>query len=157
MTNIETNIDSNTETFKCSYMTSLEQKAILADNNRINVLYIDDEESNLFSFRACFRKTFNVFIVNNYDDAVKILSHNNINVLLTDQRMPNITGIDMLTKLKLLIEPAKLPIFMMITAYMSQDILLKAINELQVFKFLQKPFNIEEIQNSIYEAYAKKI
>ena len=44
MTNIETNIDSNIETFKCSYMTSLEQKAILADNNRINVLYIDDEE-----------------------------------------------------------------------------------------------------------------
>ena len=60
----------------------------------INVLYIDDEPHNLTSFKASFRRDFNVFTAESAEEGRKILESNNINVILSDQRMPKMTGIE---------------------------------------------------------------
>ncbi len=147
------------DTFKCSSMTDIEQTIILADCKKINVLYLDDEEANLFIFRMVFGKIFNVFLASDYDSVVSIILNNDINVFITDQMMPTITGSEVLLKLKehfFDTQLKQLPTFMLLTAFVSPELLLTAINDLHIFKYLQKPFNIEEIKNAIYEAYAKR-
>jgi response regulator RpfG family c-di-GMP phosphodiesterase len=56
---------------------------------KIRVLFVDDEENNLFSFKAVFRLKFIVFTAISADSALKILDeHPDIHVVITDQRMP---------------------------------------------------------------------
>ena len=61
----------------------------------ITVLYIDDEPHNLISFRASFRRDFNIFTAESAEEGKKILDSNKqISVILSDQRMPKTTGIE---------------------------------------------------------------
>ena len=64
----------------------------------INVLYVDDEVNNLEAFRATFRRDFNVFTAISAKEAEAILDANNdIHILITDQRMPEKLGTELLT------------------------------------------------------------
>lgn len=63
----------------------------------INVLYVDDEQQNLISFTAAFRKDFNVFTALSAKESDSILINNQIHVLITDQRMPNTLGTELLS------------------------------------------------------------
>ncbi len=57
------------------------------------MLYIDDEANNLISFKASFRFDYNIYLANNTDEALKHLSeHDDISVILSDQKMPDKTG-----------------------------------------------------------------
>ncbi|WP_448635308.1 response regulator [Pedobacter panaciterrae] len=60
----------------------------------INVLYVDDELHNLNSFKAGFRRLFNIFTAESALEGRKILEAENIHVIITDQRMPVMTGIE---------------------------------------------------------------
>ena len=60
----------------------------------INVLYIDDEEHNLTSFRAAFRRDFKVFVTTEPSEAVRILVENPIEVVISDQKMPTLSGVE---------------------------------------------------------------
>ena len=66
----------------------------------INVLYIDDEPHNLTSFRASFRREFNVFTAESAEEGRKILELKLIHVILSDQRMPKMTGIEFLESMR---------------------------------------------------------
>ena len=63
---------------------------------KINVLYVDDEVGNLTAFKAAFRRDFNIFIVESAEEGIKVLDQNEIEIILTDQRMPETTGIEFL-------------------------------------------------------------
>ena len=69
-------------------------------HQNINVLYVDDEQNNLISFTAGFRKQFNVFTALSAKEAESILAKENIHVLITDQRMPEKTGTELLAPLR---------------------------------------------------------
>ena len=60
----------------------------------INVLYIDDEPHNLLSFKASFRREFCVFTAESAEEGRKILEKIEIHVILSDQRMPGMSGIE---------------------------------------------------------------
>ena len=60
----------------------------------VNVLYVDDERHNLTAFKATFRRDFNVFIADSGEEGIRILQQNIIHVILSDQRMPKMTGIE---------------------------------------------------------------
>ena len=51
-----------------------------------NVLYVDDEENNLNSFRAAFRRNYNIFTAISGEEGMKILAANDIHIVVTDQR-----------------------------------------------------------------------
>ena len=69
---------------------------------KIKVLYVDDEENNLLSFKAVFRIKYKVFTAISAKIGLEILEQNpDIQVVITDQRMPDITGVEFL---KLMIE-----------------------------------------------------
>ena len=116
----------------------------------INVLYVDDEPHNLSSFKASFRRTFQIFTAESAEEGRKILSEKDIHIILCDQRMPKVTGIEFFESI-LEIYPG--PIRILITGYTDVNAVIDAINRGQVYKYLTKPWNENDIKNCIEKAY----
>jgi response regulator RpfG family c-di-GMP phosphodiesterase len=120
------------------------------NNDKISILYVDDEENNLISFKATFRLKYNVFIAISGADAIDILEKNLIHVIITDQRMPNMTGVEFLEKV---IEKFTDPIRILLTGYTDMNAVVDAINKGKIFHYLTKPWNEEELDKTIARAY----
>jgi response regulator RpfG family c-di-GMP phosphodiesterase len=119
-------------------------------NERINILYVDDEQNNLMSFKASFRLKYNVFTAISGDEAIKILKENNIEIIITDQRMPNMTGVEFL-EMVLQINPD--PMRILLTGYADLNAVIEAVNKGKIFHYLSKPWNEEELDMTILRAY----
>ena len=116
----------------------------------IKVLYVDDENNSLVSFKATFRKHFEVITCISPFEALKVLrKENEISVILTDQRMPETTGVEFMKDLK---ESFPEPLRILITAYADIEVLEMAINEGWAYKYVCKPWNKEIIEKHILEA-----
>nr|WP_294792255.1 response regulator [uncultured Mucilaginibacter sp.] len=125
-------------------------------DKKIAVLYVDDEENNLFSFKAVFRVKYQVYTAINGDEALKILSEKPIEIIITDQRMPNMTGVEFLEKV---IEKFPDPMRLLLTGYADMNAVVDAVNKGKIFHYLSKPWNEEELDitiNRAYEAYLQK-
>lgn len=116
----------------------------------INVLYVDDEVHNLNSFKAGFRRLFNVFVAESAAEGRKILETENIQVIITDQRMPVMTGIEFLESI---IPDFPEPIRILLTGYADINAVVDAINKGQVYKYIQKPWMDEDLRINIEKAY----
>lgn len=116
----------------------------------INVLYIDDEPHNLLSFKASFRREFNVFTAESAEEGRKILEQKDIHVILSDQRMPGMSGIEFFESI-LNVFPA--PIRILITGYTDINAVIDAINRGQVYKYLTKPWDENDIRIFVDKAY----
>lgn len=120
------------------------------NNDKISILYVDDEENNLISFKATFRLKYKVFTAISGADAIDILEKNTVHVIITDQRMPNMTGVEFLEKV---IEKFADPIRILLTGYTDMDSVVDAINKGKIFHYLTKPWNEEELDKTIERAY----
>lgn len=116
----------------------------------INVLYIDDEPHNLTAFRACFRRLFTVFTAESAEAGRQILETNEIHVIVSDQRMPKMTGIEFFASI---LEKHPDPIRILITGYTDISAVVDAINLGQVYKYVTKPWHEDEVRIFIEKAY----
>jgi response regulator RpfG family c-di-GMP phosphodiesterase len=116
----------------------------------INVLYVDDELHNLNSFKAGFRRLFNIFTAESALEGRKILEVENIHVIITDQRMPVMTGIEFLESI---IPDFPDPIRILLTGYADINAVIDAINRGQVYKYIQKPWMDEDLRINIEKAF----
>jgi len=119
-------------------------------NNKINILYVDDEANNLMSFKATFRIKYTVYTAISGDEAIKILDKNDINIIITDQRMPEMTGVEFLESI---LEKHPDPIRLLLTGYADMNAVVDAINKGKIFHYLTKPWNEEELDMTIQRAY----
>ncbi|MCW3114402.1 MAG: response regulator [Segetibacter sp.] len=120
------------------------------ESKNIKVLYIDDESDNLTSFKATFRRNFSILTAESGDAAIKILEEATIHVILSDQRMPKMTGIEFFEKIQA-IHPD--PIRILITGYTDINAVIEAINRGQVYKYLTKPWDEEDVKIYVEKAY----
>src|ERR1044072_4293934 len=116
----------------------------------IHILYIDDEIHNLNAFKASFRRLYTVFTAESAEGAVKILSENDIHIIISDQRMPRMTGIEFFESI---LEKYPEPIRILLTGYADINAVIDAINKGQVYKYFSKPWNEEELRHNIEKAY----
>lgn len=124
---------------------------------KITVLYVDDEENNLFSFKATFRIKYNVYTAISGDEALKILETKKVHIIITDQRMPEMTGVEFLEKV---LEKYVDPMRILLTGYADMGAVVDAVNKGKIFHYLAKPWNEEELDltiNRAYEKYLEKI
>lgn len=119
-------------------------------DKKITILYVDDEENNLISFKANFRLKYKVFIAISGDEALKILEKNAVDVIITDQRMPQMTGVQFLEKV---LEKHPDPMRILLTGYADMSAVVDAVNKGKIFHYLTKPWNEEELDISINRAY----
>jgi DNA-binding NtrC family response regulator len=113
------------------------------------VLYVDDEINNLNSFKASFRRDFEIYTASSAKEGRKILDNNEIGVIITDQRMPVMTGIEFLESI-LSVYPDTIRI--LLTGFSDINAVMDAINRGQVYKYLVKPWQNDELKMYIENA-----
>ncbi len=119
---------------------------------KIAVLYVDDEENNLFSFKATFRIKYQVYTAISGDEALKVLNAKKVHIIITDQRMPEMTGVEFLEKV---IEIDPEPMRILLTGYADMTAVVDAVNKGKIYHYLAKPWNEEELDMTINRAYEK--
>ncbi|MBC7744071.1 MAG: response regulator [Flavobacterium sp.] len=126
-------------------------------DKKINLLYVDDEENNLMSFKATFRLKYNVIIAISASAGMKLLEKHPVEIIITDQRMPVMTGIEFLEKV---LEKYPDPIRILLTGYTDLNAVIDAVNKGKIYHYLSKPWKEEELDAAIqnaYEAYHKNL
>lgn len=122
----------------------------MAENNIYkNILYVDDEIHNLNSFRAVFRRSYNIFTAISAQEGKTILDRNNIHLVITDQRMPEMTGIEFLESV--IKDHPAIP-RILLTGYTDINAVIDAINKGAVYKYVQKPWSEDELRETIENA-----
>ncbi len=103
---------------------------------KANVLFVDDEPRVLSSMRALFRRDYNVHLANSGNEALELLEQQDMDVIVSDQRMPGMTGVDVLKACK---QRAPRAMRILLTGYADKDAIAASINEGEVFRYLTKP------------------
>ena len=119
-------------------------------DKKIAILYVDDEENNLISFKATFRIKYQVYTAISGDEAIKIMESKPVDVIITDQRMPNMTGVEFLEKI---IERFPDPMRILLTGYADMSAVVDAVNKGKIFHYLAKPWNEQELDMTIERAF----
>jgi len=121
------------------------------DYKKFAVLYVDDEEQALKYFAKGFAKDFRILTATSVDQAIAILEDksSNVGVLLTDQRMPAKTGVDLLAHAR---KQWPQIVRLLITAYSDMDSAIKAVNLGSIHQYITKPPNLPELKKILAEA-----
>src|SRR5258706_3829433 len=119
------------------------------DVKRYPILVVDDEQDNLDAFRFNFRKTFDIPTGTSGAEALAILAEKDVAVIVTDQRMPRMTGAELLREVR-----TKTPetVGIILTAFTDVDVLVEAINLGQVYRYITKPWDAKEVRGVLQYA-----
>lgn len=112
------------------------------DRNSRPVLYVDDEPNNLTVFEAAFEDKYDVYTALSGADALRILDERPIHVLVTDMRMPEMNGVELLERV-LPRHPEVIRI--VLTGYTDVESIVRAINQGQVHQYITKPWDEREL------------
>ncbi|MBN2480412.1 MAG: response regulator [Bacteroidales bacterium] len=117
--------------------------------DKFSILYVDDEEHNLISFRATFRLHYKIHTAISGAEGLDVLRNNPVDLIITDQRMPDMTGIQFLEK--------TIPEFpnvmrMILTGFSDIGVIIDAINTGGVFRYITKPWDENELRMTIENA-----
>jgi DNA-binding NtrC family response regulator len=114
------------------------------------ILYVDDVETNLELFRLSFQDYYEVITADSGEKGLETLKDIPVEVIISDQVMPGLTGLEFIEKINR--EYPKI-VCIILTAYPQVDIIMNAINQGGVYRFLSKPWNKDEIINTIENAF----
>ncbi|SHO64172.1 MULTISPECIES: response regulator [Algoriphagus] len=117
---------------------------------KIRILYVDDEENNLQAFKATFRRDFKIFLAISAKEGREVLEKEEIDIIITDQRMPEQTGVEFLESI-IPIHPN--PIRVLLTGYTDIQAVIDAINKGQVYHYLTKPWEEDYLRTVIKNAF----
>jgi len=119
---------------------------------QINVLVLDDEQNILSSLKRLFiNESFDIFTTTDYQEALDILEKEKgkIKVVMSDQRMPQITGVEFLKRVKQAYPDVVRILF---TGHADLQAAEDAINVGEVYRFINKPWNTEDLKTAIRQA-----
>jgi len=107
------------------------------------ILYIDDEVENLRGFQFLFKKNYNIYTAVSAEEGFTILKKNKIKLVIADQRMPKMSGVDFFE-----IASKMYPdiIRIILTGYSDIEAIIKAINKGKIFKYVTKPWDKDELK-----------
>ncbi len=124
---------------------------------KYSIIYVDDEPSNVRVFKTIFRRYYNVFLAESGAEGLEVLEKNTIHLIITDQRMPGMTGVEFLKKLK--INWPDIPC-VLLTAFTDHEVVKEAVNRVGIFRYINKPFDHDDMKSLIehaLESYQLKI
>ena len=130
---------------------------MVQSNPKYAVLYIDDEEHNLISFKSTFRREYDIHVASSGKLGLEIMEQNEINLVITDQRMPEMTGVEFLEKVKHQYPDC---VRMIMTGFSDMEAIIEAINKGNIYRYISKPWNRAELKitiDSAFEVYNLKL
>lgn len=122
-----------------------------AGGKKARILFVDDEERIVNALRSVFRAHYHVFTATNGPEALEFVRKFQPHVVVSDQRMPEMTGVELLRRVKAL---APNTVRMLLTGYSDLAAIVGSVNDGEVFRFISKPWDNQEIQKIIADAAA---
>jgi len=121
------------------------------DYKQYKILYVDDESQALKYFQKACEKDFDVLVASSVEEARPILEAESeaIGVIITDQRMPKETGVELLTKIR---EQHPGMVRILTTAYSDLDSAIEAVNSGAIYQYVTKPWDIRELRGVLMRA-----
>ncbi len=119
--------------------------------NKPTLLLIDDEERILRSLRMLFFTGYNVHMTTDPHEAIRILRDEKVHVIVSDQRMPIMQGSELL---RIARETSPSTMRILLTGYSDIKASIASVNEGEVFRYLLKPWNAEEVKQTVAQAAA---
>ena len=114
------------------------------------ILYVDDEVINLELLQLTYMNDFQVITAESAEEGLRLLAlHPEIHVIISDLKMPVMNGLDFIKVVKQK-HPEK--VCMLLTAYMESEVMLEGFNKELIFRYLMKPWEKEELCETILEA-----
>jgi response regulator RpfG family c-di-GMP phosphodiesterase len=116
------------------------------------LLIIDDEPNVCDSVHDLLRREFRVLKANSADEGYRLMQEEEVHIVMSDQRMPQITGVELLAKVK---SKYPLAVRMLFTGFADIESIIAAINQGHIFGFLKKPWQPEELESAVRQAAAE--
>ena len=116
---------------------------------KVPVLVVDDEPDNLDAIRFNFGKSFSLLPAGSGEEALALVKQHDVAVIVTDQRMPRMTGLELL-KAAREIRPDAVGII--VTAFTDVDVLIEAINLGRIYRYVTKPWDAKELRGILTHA-----
>ncbi len=113
-----------------------------------HILVVDDEEANLMVLKLTLQSHFRVTCVTSGEEALQVLARGPVSVLLADQRMPGMSGVDLCEAVHHEFPEVER---LILTAYGDSEVLVDAINRARISRFLLKPWNASELTFALRE------
>jgi signal transduction histidine kinase len=113
------------------------------------VLVVDDEADNVDALERLFRRKYNVLKATSGKQALKELENNDVSLIVTDQRMPNMTGVEFLEES---MDTHPNAVRILLTGFTDIDSVIAAINSGQVYRYVTKPWDPRDLMNTVDKA-----
>ncbi len=113
------------------------------------ILCVDDEKDNVEALERIFRRKYNVLKATSGKEALEILDKNKVSLIISDQRMPNMTGVEFLSQ-SLRTHPESVRI--LLTGYTDIESVIAAINSGQIYRYVTKPWDPRELEVAVERA-----
>jgi len=117
-----------------------------ASDARPQILFVDDEQRVLNSMRIMFRREYGLHLAASGSEALDIVQRTPIDVIVADHRMPQMTGVEVLTHVR---QSSPRTVRILLTGYADLDAVEGSINEGEVFRFLTKPCPPDQLRETI--------
>lgn len=116
---------------------------------KVKILCLDDEERIVNSLKSLFRFKYDVFTALTASDALQILSNQNIAVVISDQRMPEMTGVEFLKQAK---EISPHTVRLLLTGFSDLDAIVNSVNDSEIYRFITKPWSNSQLSEIVADS-----
>ncbi|HTU22485.1 MAG TPA: response regulator [Gemmataceae bacterium] len=121
----------------------------MTETNKHTILLVDDEPEILFSLRGLLRRDFEIHTAESGTEAMDVLKQHAIHVIMTDQRMPDMTGVQLLHRVAGEYPQAIRIVF---TGYADIKAVIDAVNEGHIYRYITKPWDPDELLGVLRQA-----
>lgn len=118
-------------------------------SNKYKVLIVDDEEDNLNLLYRVLRQEFDIIKSTSPEHALQMLEENFVDIIISDHKMPEMDGVEFLKKSY---EVRPKAVRLLVTAYSDSNILINAINDAKIYRYIKKPWEPAELLMVIHSA-----
>ena len=118
-------------------------------SEKLTILYVDDEEFNLTSFKAIFRRDYNILTAISGKMGLEILKEHPVQLIITDQRMPDMTGVEFL---EMIADDYMFVRRIIITGFSDMEAIIRAINRGNIYRYITKPWDVNDLKITIANA-----
>lgn len=126
------------------------------NDNKYNILYVDDERNNIIVFKNAFFRNYNIYTALSGEEGLKLIKTHDIHLVITDQKMAGMSGVEFLEKV---VETHPHTIRMILTAYSDIDFIMQAINTCGIYQYILKPWDSRDLKiiiDNAIESYQLK-
>lgn len=116
---------------------------------KFKLLFVDDEADILDSLKRAFRRDYEIFTANSGAEGIELLKTEKFDLIISDQRMPDVTG-DAVLKFAMQAQPSAIRI--LLTGYSDMESLVRCVNEAGIYKYISKPWEPENLRLTVLRA-----